>query len=244
MSLAPFTASATESGCQGELALAHATEPVLGLRSGSLVLQGDTRAHNRAQRIVKERVQVANANFLASQRAVGTTGFTNSATTTQMAIGCAAQPSTSTNSITSLADGLAAILRKTLRLRAMKAQALLSSSQKNTTHKTPNPSTGALISLLPYRNSTDPKPTCKNRYPLPIEAAPFHKNNALRKAGISRRAGRNYAIRHRNALREKSIRQHPPYEEHLIPSWQSKHRRTHGNRTDASPNAPGKPPST
>ena len=77
-------------GCQGELALAHATEPVLGLRSGSLVLQGDTRAHNRAQRIVKERVQVANANFLTSQRAVGTTGFTNSATT-QNGDRCAAQ---------------------------------------------------------------------------------------------------------------------------------------------------------
>lgn len=162
----------------------------------------------------------------------------------KMAIGARRSSSTSTNSITSLADGLAAILQKTLRLRAMRAQALPSSPQKNTTHKPPNPSAGALISFLPYRNSTGPFPTCRNRYALPIEAAVFHKNNALRNAETSRFTGRNYAIRHRNALREKSIRQHPLYEEHLIPSWQSKHRRTHGKRTDASPNAPGKPPST
>lgn len=68
-------------GCHSKFALAHTTETVLGLRSRRLVLQGDTRTHNGAQRIVKERIQVANANFLTSQRAVGTAGFADSATT-------------------------------------------------------------------------------------------------------------------------------------------------------------------
>ena len=77
-------------GCHGKFALAHTTETVLSLRPRCLVLQGDTRTHNSAQCIVKERIQIANTNFLASQRTVGTAGFANSATT-QDGDRCAAQ---------------------------------------------------------------------------------------------------------------------------------------------------------
>ncbi len=67
-------------GGHGELTLAHAAETVLGLRSRCLVLQRDARAHYRAQCALEERVQVADANFLPSQRAIGATRFANSAT--------------------------------------------------------------------------------------------------------------------------------------------------------------------
>ena len=147
ISLAPLTASATELVAMANSPLPIRRKPYLVCVPGAL-----------SCKVIPVRITVPNAlSKNGSRSQIRTSWPANAQSAPQvlptapppkMAIGARRSSSTSTNSITSLADGLAAILRKTLRPEPMRTQALPSSLQKNTTHKTPNSRTETLIPSL------------------------------------------------------------------------------------------------